>query len=202
MDTYSFEYIAILLARQTHKPVKILFDRKEEFQTTSTRQPAVIDIAQGCTKEGRLTFRDITMILDNGAYTSWGATTPSVMMLPISSLYRVPNVRYIAKCVYTNNTYSQAMRGYGNPQATFAIESQIDRLAEQAGLDPLEFQEDQQQSSGGDHSPGFQNHHLRPEGLPGNRGPGTPLDRKTGATEKSRDRHGFPDPCGRRGPGL
>jgi xanthine dehydrogenase molybdenum-binding subunit len=60
------------------------------------------------------------MILDNGAYTSWGATTPSVMMVPISSLYRVPNVHYEARCVYTNNIFSQAMRGYGNPQATFA----------------------------------------------------------------------------------
>ena len=79
------------------------------------------------------------MILDNGAYTSWGATTPSVMMMPISSLYKVPNVRYLAKCVYTNNTYSQAMRGYGNPQATFAIDSQIDILSEMAGIDPLDF---------------------------------------------------------------
>ena len=139
LDTYAYEYIAILLARAARQPVKILFDRKEEFQATSTRQPAVIDIAQGCTKEGRLTFRDITMILDNGAYTSWGATTPSVMMMPISSLYKVPNVRYIAQCVYTNNTYSQAMRGYGNPQATFAIESQLDVLAGQAGIDPYEF---------------------------------------------------------------
>jgi xanthine dehydrogenase molybdenum-binding subunit len=51
----------------------------------------------------------------------------------------VPNVRYEAKCVYTNNTYAQAMRGYGNPQATFAIESSIDMLAEAAGIDPLEF---------------------------------------------------------------
>ena len=139
LDTYAFEYIAILLAHKTRKPVKILFDRREEFKATSTRQPAVIDISQGCTKEGKLTYRDMTMILDNGAYTSWGATTPSVMMMPISSLYRVPNVRYIAQCVYTNNTYSQAMRGYGNPQATFAIESQIDILAEQAGIDPYEF---------------------------------------------------------------
>jgi xanthine dehydrogenase molybdenum-binding subunit len=79
------------------------------------------------------------MILDNGAYTSWGATTPSVMMMPITSLYRVPNVRYEAKCVYTNNTYAQAMRGYGNPQATFAIESTMDMLAEKAGIDPIEF---------------------------------------------------------------
>ena len=139
LDTYAFEYIAILLAHKTRKPVKITFSREEEFFATSPRQPAIIDIAQGCTRDGRLTFRDIRMILDNGAYTSWGATTPSVMMMPISSLYQVPNVRYVAKCVYTNNTYSQAMRGYGNPQATFAIDSQIDTLAEMAGIDPLDF---------------------------------------------------------------
>jgi xanthine dehydrogenase molybdenum-binding subunit len=139
LDTYAYEYIAILLAYKTHKPVKVIFGREEEFFATSPRQPAIIDIAQGCTKDGRLTFRDIRMILDNGAYTSWGATTPSVMMMPISSLYRVPNVRYVAKCVYTNNTYSQAMRGYGNPQATFAIDSQIDILADLSGIDPLDF---------------------------------------------------------------
>jgi len=139
LDTYAFEYIAILLAYKTRKPVKILFTREEEFFATSPRQPAIIDIAQGCTKDGTLTFRDIKMILDNGAYTSWGATTPSVMMMPVSSLYKVPNIRYIAKCVYTNNTYCQAMRGYGNPQATFAIDSQIDILAEMAGIDPLDF---------------------------------------------------------------
>jgi CO/xanthine dehydrogenase Mo-binding subunit len=81
----------------------------------------------------------MSMVLDNGAYTSWGVTTPSVMMMPITSLYRVPNVRYVAKCVYTNNTYSQAMRGYGNPQATFAIESTMDMLAEAAGIDRMEL---------------------------------------------------------------
>jgi xanthine dehydrogenase molybdenum-binding subunit len=139
LDTYGFEYIAILLAFVTRKPVRIVKTREEEFRYTSTRQPAVINIAQGCDKAGRLTFRDVSMILDNGAYTSWGATTPSVMMMPISSLYKVPNVRYEAQCVYTNNTWSQAMRGYGNPQATFAIESNMDQLAENAGVDPLEF---------------------------------------------------------------
>ncbi len=139
LDTYGFEYIAILLAYVTRKPVKIVKSREEEFRYTSTRQPAIMTIAQGCDQGGKLTFRDISMVLDNGAYTSWGATTPSVMMMPISSLYRVPNVRYEAKCVYTNNTWAQAMRGYGNPQATFAIESNMDELAEEAGIDPAAF---------------------------------------------------------------
>jgi len=139
LDTYAYEHIAILLAFDARKPVKVVFDREEEFIATSTRQPAIINIAQGCDKDGKLLFRDIYMILDNGAYTSWGATTPSVMMMPITTLYRVPNVRYKATCVYTNNTYSQAMRGYGNPQATFAIESSMDMLAEVAGIDSVEF---------------------------------------------------------------
>jgi xanthine dehydrogenase molybdenum-binding subunit len=139
LDTYAYEHIAILLAHKCRKPVKIVFERPEEFMATSTRQPTVTHIKQGCDKNGKLLFRDIRMVLDNGAHTSWGATTPSVMMMPITSLYRVENVRYDAKCVYTNNTYSQAMRGYGNPQATFAIESNIDMLAEKAGIDPIEF---------------------------------------------------------------
>ncbi len=139
LDTYAYEYIAILLAFHTRRPVKIEFGRQEEFIATSTRQPTITDISQGCDENGKLLFRDLSMILDNGAYTSWGATTPSVMMMPITSLYRVANVRYEAKCVYTNNTYAQAMRGYGNPQATFAIECSMDMLAEKAGIDPIEF---------------------------------------------------------------
>ncbi|MCX5811837.1 MAG: xanthine dehydrogenase family protein molybdopterin-binding subunit [Proteobacteria bacterium] len=139
LDTYAYEYLAILLAMKAHKPVKIVFSREEEFFATSPRQCTVTKISQGCDREGHLTFREMDMILDNGAYTSWGATTPSVMMMPISSLYKVPNIKFTAKCVYTNNTYSQAMRGYGNPQATFAIESSIDQLAGAAGIDPCEF---------------------------------------------------------------
>ncbi|MHB8763227.1 MAG: xanthine dehydrogenase family protein molybdopterin-binding subunit [Deferrisomatales bacterium] len=139
LDTYAYEYIAILLAHRTRRPVKIVFDREEEFVATSPRQPARIKIRQGCDAEGRLTFRDISMVLDNGAYTSWGATTPTVMMMPSTSLYRVPNVRFQATCVYTNNTYAQAMRGYGTPQVTFAIESSLDELAERAGIDPYEM---------------------------------------------------------------
>jgi len=139
LDTHGYEYIAILLAYKTGRPVKIVLNREEEFTALSPRQPTKTWIMQGCDREGKLTFREVRMTLDNGAYTSWGATTPSVMMLPISSLYRVPNVLYETKIVYTNNTYCQAMRGYGNPQAAWAIESNLDQLAERAGIDPYDF---------------------------------------------------------------
>jgi CO/xanthine dehydrogenase Mo-binding subunit len=139
LDTHAYEYIAILLAYKTCTPVKIVFTRGEEFTALSPRQSAKMHIMQGCDRDGRLTFRDVRMVLDNGAYTSWGATTPSVMMLPVSSLYRVPNIFYETRIVYTNNTYCQAMRGYGNPQASWAIENNLDQLAEKAGIDPYEF---------------------------------------------------------------
>ena len=139
LDTDIYEFIAIQLALKTKKPVRVLFDREEEFKALPPRQPAVFTIEQGCDKEGKLIFRHCEAILDNGAYTSWGATTPSVMMMPMSSLYRVPNVYFKATCVYTNNIYAQAMRGYGNPQATFAVETSMDTLAEEAGIDPAEF---------------------------------------------------------------
>jgi xanthine dehydrogenase molybdenum-binding subunit len=139
LDTHGYEYIAILLAYQTGRPVKIVLNREEEFISLSPRQPTRTYVIQGCDREGKLTFREVKMTLDNGAYTSWGATTPSVMMLPVSSFYRVSNVFYETKIIYTNNTYCQAMRGYGNPQATWALESNMDQLAEVAGIDPLEF---------------------------------------------------------------
>jgi CO/xanthine dehydrogenase Mo-binding subunit len=139
LDTHAYEYIAILLAWRTGRPVKIVYTRDEEFACLSPRQSSETRIAQGCDGSGRLTFRHVDVLLDNGAYTSWGATYPSVMMLPATSLYRVGSVRFDAKLVYTNNTYCQAMRGYGNPELSWALESNMDQLAERAGIDPFDL---------------------------------------------------------------
>jgi xanthine dehydrogenase molybdenum-binding subunit len=139
LDTYPFEPICILLAQKTGRPVRIVFSREEEFIASPTRQPVICDIKSGAKKDGTLTARQVKMILDNGAYSSWGATTPLVMMQTISSLYRVPNVKYDVLVVYTNNPYAGAMRGYGNPQATFVVESHIDMLAHELGMDPVEL---------------------------------------------------------------
>jgi CO/xanthine dehydrogenase Mo-binding subunit len=139
LDIYPYEPIAIHLAKRTRRPVRLLFDRTEEFVASPTRQPTEIRIRAGAKRDGTLTFRDIDFVHDNGAYTSWGATTPFVMMQSFSSLYRVPHVRMRGRVVYTNNIYAGSMRGYGNLQATFAVESSLDRLAEELGLDPLEM---------------------------------------------------------------
>lgn len=139
LDTHAYEYIAILLAFQTGRPVKIVYTRKEEFANLSPRQSSITRIIQGCDSNGKLTFRHVDVLQDNGAYTSWGATYPSVMMMPATSLYRVSNIFFNARLVYTNNTFCQAMRGYGNPENTWALESNMDELAAKAGIDPYEF---------------------------------------------------------------
>ena len=139
LDTHAYEFISILLAHHTARPVKIVYSRQEEFACLSPRQSCEVTIEQGLDAEGRLAFRHIEVLQDNGAYTSWGATYPTVMLLPATSLYRVPHILFDAKLVYTNNTYSQAMRGYGNPELTWALESNLDDLAQAASMDPLEI---------------------------------------------------------------
>ncbi|GIK97773.1 MAG: dehydrogenase [Alphaproteobacteria bacterium] len=139
LDIYPFEPIAIFLARITRRPVKLVFTREEEFLASPTRQPVLLRLRSGCRRDGTLTFRTVDTVHDNGAYTSWGATTPFVMMQTFSSLYRVPHCRYRTRAVYTNNPYAGSFRGYGNLQATFAVEAHMDALAEMIGMDPLEF---------------------------------------------------------------
>jgi len=139
LDTHCYEYIAILLAHDASRPVKIVMNREEEFAYLSPRQSAQVHVEQGCDTEGRLTFRKIDVLQDNGAYASWGATFPSVMLLPVTSLYRVPVVHFDSTIVYTNNTYCQAMRGYGNPEVTWGIETNLEELAEMASIDALEM---------------------------------------------------------------
>jgi xanthine dehydrogenase molybdenum-binding subunit len=139
LDTHCYEFIAILLAHRTGRPVKMLYDRREEFANLSPRQSAKTRVVQGLDAERRLTFRKVEVLQDNGAYTSWGATYPTVMLLPATSLYKVRAVHFDAQLVYTNNTYAQAMRGYGNPEVTWPIECLLDDLAEKAGIDPMEL---------------------------------------------------------------
>jgi xanthine dehydrogenase molybdenum-binding subunit len=139
LDIYPFEPIAALMARKAGAPVRLSFSRREEFQATPVRQPAEVHLRAGADRDGRLTFRDVTALLDIGAYVSWGTVTPLVFIETTASLYQVPHVRFKADCVYTNNPITGAVRGYGNPQSTFYVETAMDRLAEALGMDPVEF---------------------------------------------------------------
>lgn len=135
LDMYPFEPICALLSMKTSRPVQLIYDREEEFLASPTRQPMIMEVTTGADKEGRFTFREAYVIKDNGAYSSWGATTSFVIMQTFSSLYQVPACKYDAFAVYTNNPYAGSFRGYGNPQGTFAVERNIDIMAEELGID-------------------------------------------------------------------
>lgn len=141
LDLYPIDVIAALLARRAGRPVKIEFDRTEEFLACPTREPCRIRLRTAADAEGRLLARDAHVTIDSGAYVSWGSTTPYVMLATVAGLYRVPAVRFDTTIVYTNNPYSGSMRGYGNLESTFAVESQMDELAERLGVDPLELRQ-------------------------------------------------------------
>jgi CO/xanthine dehydrogenase Mo-binding subunit len=139
LDLYPIDIIAALLARRAGRPVKVAFERIEEFIASPTREPCRIHLRTAADRHGRLLARDARVVIDNGAYVSWGSTTPYVMLSTTAGLYRVPAVRFDTSIVYTNNPYSGSMRGYGNLESTFAIEAQMDDLAERIGLDRVEI---------------------------------------------------------------
>ena len=139
LDLYPIDIIAALLARHVGRPVKIVFDREEEFVASPTREPCAFTLRTAARADGTLLARDARVLIDNGAYVSWGSTTPYVMMTTLAGFYRCPNIRFDTAIVYTNNVYSGSMRGYGNLESTFAVEAQMDELAERLGLDRLEI---------------------------------------------------------------
>jgi CO/xanthine dehydrogenase Mo-binding subunit len=139
LDLYPIDVIAALLARRVHRPVKLEFDRMEEFLACPTREPCRIRLRTAADASGRLLAREAHVVIDNGAYVSWGSTTPYVMLATVAGLYRCPSVRFDTTIAYTNNPSSGSMRGYGNLESTFAVESQMDEIAARLRLDPLEL---------------------------------------------------------------
>jgi len=133
--------IAALLSKETGRPVKIVNTRSEEFSTAKTRYPYIIYMKTGAKKDGRLWAREMTVIGDNGAYHDKGPGTLGVSAATISVAYNIPNVRFEGKLVYTNKQMGTAFRGFGNPQVTFAMETQLDALAKQMKMDPFELRQ-------------------------------------------------------------
>jgi len=139
LDVYPFEPVCALLAKAAGRPVKLTFTREEEFINSPTRQPVEFKIRSGVNKDGTLTFRSIDALLNNGAYTSWGPTTPVIQLRTFTGHFRVPVVEYNSVAAYTNSVYAGSFRGYGNVQATFVTASVMDMLAEEVGMDPIAF---------------------------------------------------------------
>jgi len=131
--------IAAVLSMKSQRPVKVINTREEEFLSSRIRYPMKIWIRSGAKKNGRLVAREIKVITDNGAYNHEGQYIMGNAGSKLAQLYAVPNIRYEGLLVYTNNVYGGAFRGYGNPQITYAMETQLDQIAESLNMDPVEI---------------------------------------------------------------
>jgi CO/xanthine dehydrogenase Mo-binding subunit/CO/xanthine dehydrogenase FAD-binding subunit len=134
-----YEAIAAGLSIKTGRPVRLALTRDEEFSTTKSRHYFEIDLRSTAAADGSLKGRTADVVVENGAYNHSGPSVMGAGTGALASLYRVPRVDIAANLIYTNRHPGGQFRGYGNPQVTFALESQMDELAEALGRDPIDF---------------------------------------------------------------
>ncbi|MEM7332074.1 MAG: molybdopterin cofactor-binding domain-containing protein [Chloroflexota bacterium] len=127
------------LTIKTGRPVRLELTRAEEFMSSRTRHPQTIKFKTGVSSDGKLVSQQMVTIANTGAYGTHGLTVQTVSGLRGLSTYNCPNKQFDCKVAYTNIPIPGAYRGYGAPQALFALEVHMDEIAHTLGLDKIEF---------------------------------------------------------------
>jgi CO/xanthine dehydrogenase Mo-binding subunit len=135
----SIQPIVVALAMKTGRPVKLVLTRQEDMTAMTPRHASVVTVKTGVKSDGTIVGRQIRLIYDTGAWAGDGPGVAGFGALIAAGPYRLDNYRIESYCVYTNKVPAGAMRGFGNPQAAWAGESQLDIIAESLGIDPLEM---------------------------------------------------------------
>jgi xanthine dehydrogenase molybdenum-binding subunit len=138
-DLFQTEFLCALLAKETRRPVRLEFTRKETFLGGRSRHPGTVWLKQGFRKDGTITARQARVTFNSGAYGSHGPGVTAVGTTALTSLYRCDNVHLEGRCVYTNTPIAGAYRGYGVVQTYYALDIQMDEAAEKLGIDPAEL---------------------------------------------------------------
>jgi xanthine dehydrogenase molybdenum-binding subunit len=138
-EDISVQIHVALLAQATGRPVKLVFTREESMIVHPKRHATTIRLRTGATRDGQLTAVQAEIYGDAGAYASLSEHVMTRTATHAAGPYDVPNVEIDCYAAYTNNVPAGAFRGFGVPQAAFAMESQMDILAEQLGLSPFEI---------------------------------------------------------------
>ena len=128
-----------LQQRGIHRPVKIIWSREESIIGHHKRHPYILRAKWGATRQGKIIAAQVEVIADGGAYAYTSTKVLGNATLMCTGPYEIPNVKVDSYAVYTNNLPGGAFRGFGGPQGAFAAESQMNRLAEALGLDPVEI---------------------------------------------------------------
>lgn len=135
------EDVCGLVALRTRRPCIWSLTRAEEFMSARTRHPMVVTIQSGVKKDGTITAISMRIISNTGAYGSHALTVLSNCGSKVLPLYRAENMEFIGDTVYTNLPVGGAYRGYGATQAAYAMECQMDEMAEAIGMDPIKFRQ-------------------------------------------------------------
>lgn len=138
-EDISLQIIAALMAWKTLRPVKMENTREESFYSHSKRHPMRMCYKTGATKDGKLVAMEAKIIGDSGAYASWSINVLRKSAVHATGPYVIPNVAIDSYAVFTNNPFTGAMRGFGAAQTVLAYESQMDLLAKEIGITPLEI---------------------------------------------------------------
>lgn len=138
-DDVSVQLHLALAVLKTGRPVKMVWTREESSVAGLKRHAGIIRMKTAVAEDGSLIANEVETVYDTGAYAGLGPAVLDVSIENCSGPYRIPNIDISATLVYTNNYVASAFRGFGAPQVMFAMESQMDILAEKLGADPIEF---------------------------------------------------------------
>ncbi len=138
-EDLSIQHLLALAAWKLRRPVALVWSREESMIAHHKRHPFAIRCTWGATREGRITAVEAELIADGGAYASTSAEVTKVATLFATGCYAVPNLAVDGYAIYTNNVPAGAFRGFGAPQAQFAAEVMLSRLATALGMDPAEL---------------------------------------------------------------
>ena len=131
--------LAAVLCWRTRRPVRLIYGREEDMISMTKRHPSKTVFKSAVDKDGYIKAVDIHYYVDGGAYITLSSIVLWRGLLHASGPYRIPNVRTLADAVGSNTAPNGAFRGFGQPQVAFAADAHWDHVAQQMGIDPLEF---------------------------------------------------------------
>lgn len=140
-QTAATEFFPAIVTIKTGKPSKIVYSRHEIFGATTRRHPFSFEVKVGATRDGIIKAFDVKAISDTGAYGEHAGTVMGACGEKIMAFYKTVGYRFDGKAMYTNHVSSGAYRGYGKTQGGFAIESCLNELAHELGIDPTVLRE-------------------------------------------------------------
>ncbi len=136
-DEITLQILLAMGALATGRPVQIVLSREESTVAGWKRHPMTIYMKTGARRDGTLLAHKVRLVSDTGAYASLGGPVTNLALEGCTGVYRIPAIVMDGYCVYTNNGVAGAFRGFGQLQANFAMEHQMDRLACELGIDPV-----------------------------------------------------------------